>query len=230
VIDLGTSAGLNLLLDVYSYCYPELGGRVFSSPFASEVDLEIEFSWRGRKPDEAREFFQVPNVKRRIGIDLAPIDLSILEHRQRYACFTPYLPAVIQGFLLLRDKVDFRLVAGDVITTLSPIARATSEDELLVLMHSFLWGQLTSEGREALSRELDALGAVRDLVVISIDDEGEGPEMLSRPVELRLRVYKQGRRCEVRLARCEHALDVGDWLEWLGPESPEDPIFDALRL
>jgi len=213
LIDLGTSAGLHLLCDLYSYSYPELGGRVLCGRFESEVDLEIEFSWKGRKPNNPGAFFQAPEIAERIGVDLAPIDLGRPEQRKWLEAFSPIEDGVLEAFQALQERSPFRLVTGDILEVLEPLANAVPSDSLLVILHSFMTVQFSSEARNAFNSILAAIGAARDLAVISLENELAS----TTPVELWLRVYRDGSNTDQRLARCQYPLDVGEWLEWLGP-------------
>ncbi len=63
LLELGASAGLNLILDRYGY---DLGGRISGDP-ASPLQLRPE--WTGEPPPEARV-----EVAARRGVDLSPLD------------------------------------------------------------------------------------------------------------------------------------------------------------
>ena len=72
LVDVGASAGLNLLWDRYSYVY---GGRIRAGSASSPVVIETEV--RGdREPPIPQKF---PAVAFRVGIDLSPVDLTDAE-------------------------------------------------------------------------------------------------------------------------------------------------------
>jgi len=154
-----------------------------------------------------------PGVTRRIGIDLAPIDLAVPGQRQWLAAFNDLDDAIVEAVLLLKQKASFRLVAGDVIEMLEPLIADVPRDELPVIMHSFMTVQFTTEARAALDAALNRIGAKRDLAVITLENELTS----NKPVELWLRTYRGGHATNQCLARCQYPLDVGEWLEWLGP-------------
>ncbi len=213
LVDLGTSAGLHLLADLCSYAYPELGGRVFTTKLVSEIDLELEFEWRGSKPLDNATFFRPPRIVERIGIDLNPIDLENPEQLLWFQAFTEMQPEVLEAVIALRQLTAPRLVQADVFDWLGPWASSVSPENLIVAMHSFLTVQFSDEARERFGRELDAIGRKRDLAVVVLDNRLGSKSS----AELWLHIYREGNVRRELLACCQHPLDVGEWLEWRGP-------------
>jgi hypothetical protein len=79
VVELGPSAGLNLVWDRYRYAY-EQGGW---GPKASPLGL----SGREETPVPVRLLRLTPRVVRRVGIDRAPIDVTTAEGARLLECF-----------------------------------------------------------------------------------------------------------------------------------------------
>jgi len=79
VVELGPSAGLNLVWDRYGYSY-EAGDWG-----ADDSALRLEGEERSRVPGALLEV--VPRVRRRVGLDLAPIDVTTDEGARRLQCF-----------------------------------------------------------------------------------------------------------------------------------------------
>ncbi len=69
LIEVGASAGLNLLFDRYSYHYSN-GQRYGAQRSPVQLKCELRGPWRPALPE------QLPPVTWRVGIDLAPIDLQ----------------------------------------------------------------------------------------------------------------------------------------------------------
>jgi hypothetical protein len=79
VVELGPSAGLNLVWDRYRYVYAEGAWGPESSP------LRLSGEERSRVP--ARLLERVPRVRRRVGIDRAPVDVTTEEGARLLQCF-----------------------------------------------------------------------------------------------------------------------------------------------
>jgi hypothetical protein len=68
VVELGPSAGLNLVWDRYRYAY-EAGAW-------GPTDAPLRLTGHERTPVPARVLERVPHVRRRVGIDVAPVDVT----------------------------------------------------------------------------------------------------------------------------------------------------------
>ncbi len=168
LIDIGTSAGLNLAVDRYRYRWDGLQW----GPVAG-VTLETEL--RGRPPNP-----RAIEVLTRTGLDLKPVDptdqrerrwLDALiwpEHSERRARLRAALDVV--------SSVDTRLVAGSATETLGPTLDTLPPGEPAVVMHSFVFNQLTGGQREVVSSLLAKAGERRPLHRVSfelLDDNDE---------------------------------------------------------
>ena len=168
LIDLGTSAGLNLALDRYHYRI----GEVEWGP-GSEVDLVAES--RGVAP-----VLGDIEVLGRIGLDLNPLDPADGDHRR-------WLDALIwpehserrqrlHAALDLVASVPIQLIAGDALETLGDVLAGLPPGEAAVVMNSFTLIQFTPEQREMLeaivnrAREQRSVHRVSMEVLIKQDD------------------------------------------------------------
>jgi len=79
VVELGPSAGLNLVWDRYHYVYDE---AVWGPD-----DAPLTLSGEQRTPLPAELLARVPRVVRRVGIDRAPIDVTTDEGSRLLQCF-----------------------------------------------------------------------------------------------------------------------------------------------
>lgn len=152
VLEIGSSAGLNLLIGRYA-C--DLGGTLVGPP--SPVTLRPE--WRGAPPDPAP--VKVASTR---GVDIAPLDLTDpadadrlrayvwADHPDRYA----RLDAAIAMFAAdppLLERGD----AADWVE--ARLAEPQPADHTRVLMHSVVWQYLGPERQRRIAAALDAAGA-----------------------------------------------------------------------
>ena len=203
LVEIGASAGLNLLWDHYGYDYGT--GRKYGNP-GSPVQLSCAL--RGDRQPPLPEVF--PKVASRLGVDLQPIDV----HDQAAIDWLRALiwPEHIARVELLQRAVEVarhdspEILAGDALDLLPGIMASVPEETVLCIFHSFTINQFSSEGRKSLALFLDDYGMKRDLYCISI-----AAFQLEYP-QLTLLSYQGGKRTERLLANCSsHGL----WLEWL---------------
>lgn len=185
LVDLGTSAGLNLLIDRYHYRWDGIGWGP-SSPVTLECDL------RGRPPSPGPI-----EVLSRTGLDLNPVDPSDPDARS-------WLEALIwpeqeerrrrlrAAFELYQQaKVD--LVPGDAAETLGRALRGLPGVDPIVVMHSFSLNQLTRDQQTAVEDTLVAVRESRPVWRASLElldwgdeapeltiDDGSGPRVIGR--------------------------------------------------
>ncbi|MGI8586257.1 MAG: DUF2332 domain-containing protein [Chloroflexia bacterium] len=203
VVEIGASAGLNLLWDRLGYDYGR--GRRYGDPGAA-VQLTCEL--RGDLQPPFPDVF--PPVASRLGIDLHPVDvrdpdatawlraLIWPEHSARVELLERAL-AVVR-----RDPPEIR--AGDALDLLPGIMDSVPEGALLSIFHSFTVNQFSDEGRSRLAAILADYGSKRDLCCISIEGH-----RITYP-QLRLLSYAGGVETERLLATCS---GHGRWMEWL---------------
>ena len=203
LVDLGTSAGLNLLLDQYAYRWGDVtwGGH-------SSVELTTESRGVTVEPGEI-------DVISRTGIDLHPVDPGDPEHRR-------WLEALIwpehhergerlRAALSMAATTEMDVLAGDALTLLGPTLDALPEGEPAVVIHSFFLNQLDRPSRRrvggllAESRErrptfrvsLEALDIDNPVATLSIDS-GQGLEDIGQAQPhgewLELQITTPGRR------------------------------------
>ncbi len=203
LVEIGTSAGLNLLWDHYRYAY-ETGERV-GDPSAA---VEIRSTFRGAKRPQLPT--TLPTVQTRIGIDLNVIDVRTLadtlwlkaliwpEHHERAALLTQAL-AVVQ-------KQPPTLLTGDGVARLPTILAQLPAATTACIFHTYTLNQIPVEARLHLTNLLTQFSQQRPIYRVSCEWIGTpGPQ-------LTLQQYHLGEQTETVLANCDaHAR----WIEWL---------------
>lgn len=160
LIEIGTSAGLQLLWDKYCYDYGtnERFGNVDS-------DIEIKADIRG----ENKPFFlpTSPPVAERIGLDLHVNDVTNEEdylwlraliwpeHQERVALFD-------KASLYLK-KQPVTLIEGDGIALLPHIIEQVPTDTAICIFHTHVANQLSKDAKEKLIDTIKDIGKERDV-------------------------------------------------------------------
>lgn len=162
LIEIGTSAGLQLLWDQYAYSY---GDAIYGNQ-SSMLTLTSEVR-NGQLPDLSGG---IPPVKNRIGVDLNISDLTNEDDRL-------WLKALIwpehhdrrrnfdQASVILRENPP-ELVEGNGVDLLPELANQTAQDTLICVFHTHVANQMPAHVREDLMEKVEALGEVRDIAHI----------------------------------------------------------------
>ena len=202
LIEIGASAGLNLLWDHYAYDYGARAAGVPSSPLSIACEL--------RGPNVPP--LDPPPVSWRAGLDLAPVDTSDpADARWLHACLWPDQPARharLEAALAVAREHPVEIRRGDALALLPGLIAEAPADALVCVFHSAVLAYFTRE-------QIDALGAVlaaveRDVAWVA----GEAPGLLTgkrsvAPVHFSLAVGRPG--ALVERGRMGHH---GGWLEW----------------
>jgi len=154
LIEVGASAGLNLLADRYSYDYAgyRLAGRDPAAP-------TLRCQPRGPVPLPPR----VPAVAWRAGLDLNPLDVASDEDVRWLSCLVwpgegdraDRLAAAIAA--ARRDPPAVR--RGDLLTALPALAAEAPAGATLVVYHTSVLYQVAADQRERFIRAVRGLGA-----------------------------------------------------------------------
>jgi hypothetical protein len=210
LIELGPSAGLNLVFDRYRFRYAE---GVFGDPNAR---LSFDVTERGHVP--AGHLETPLEIRRRRGIDLAPIDVTTDSGVLLLRSFlwpglaerSTRLDAAIQTFREAPQPPE--LIRGDYVDLLPAVLAARPADALTVVFQTASIGYLSEERYATLRRGLEDAGADgRPLAWISSRRHQEN-ETDVEPVgwELEVRVWPESSASLVALADFH-----GNWLDWL---------------
>jgi hypothetical protein len=201
LVELGPSAGLNLVWDRYHYRYEagEWG--------PDDATLRLEGEERGRVPAELLELR--PKVERRIGIDRAPIDVRNDEGARLLRSFvwagqTERLRLLDRAIEALRADPP-ELIRGDFVERLPVVLAEQAPDRLTIVFQTAAWGYIGDEARTRLRASLDEAGRMRPLAFVSTGK----PRNEKGCWGLRI-VYWPGGEREF----AGHADFHGSWLQW----------------
>ena len=201
LIELGASAGLNLLFDKYQYRY---GGGAAVGP--EHIGLLIETELRsGRLP----ELELLPEVVWRRGIDLRPIDVRDADAvRWLRALLWPTQVERMERLdsaIAIAQQAPPGLIAADATQNLGQIVAGAPPTAALVVFHTFVMNQLSDEQRTSLHDQLTEFSRQREVHRIGID--------MGSTVEHEIRYTRYGRRgsTEAVLGVTHHH---GEWLAW----------------
>ena len=213
LVDVGTSAGLNLQLDRFSYRYDPGGNVGPPSP------VTIATGTRGAVPIPVH----LPEISARVGLDRQPIDVSDTdEARWLMACVWPDQSdrfERLRGAIELARQQPSTLIAGDAVDLVGSTAIAASEHGHPVVLNSWVLNYLDEPRRLAYVDALDHVGRDRDLTWIFAESPGLAPglpfpdEIIREHTTALVTVtWRDGARTVERHRR-DHTH--GYWLHWL---------------
>ena len=204
LIELGASAGFNLIWDRYRYRYAEGSWGT--------TDGLLELDGEERTPVPAELLALVPRVRRRVGVDLDPVDVTTEEGALRLRSFVwPEQPGRMERLdraiqAVRRDPPQ--LVSGDLVEVLQRLLVARAPDALTVVFQTAVLGYLEESGWARVQELLAEAGRDGSLAFVwtarpaeDIHDHwglwlqqwpGDGPELVA------------------------HADFHGAWLDWCG--------------
>jgi hypothetical protein len=159
-IEIGASAGLQLAMDQYNYCYNQTLS-VRNSP--TKLVLASENIGDALPPSVTQQFV----VSQRIGIDLNPMDvtnekdvawLQALiwpEHHERRTLLNTAIPIL--------QQLDVQLYKGNAIECLAKISKQIDQDSMIVIYHTHVANQIPLKLRHALIERLKEISLERPL-------------------------------------------------------------------
>ena len=163
LVELGPSAGLNLVWDRYGYRY--------SAGSWGRDDAPLVLSGEERSPVPGELLELRPGVRRRVGIDIAPIDVTSADGALLLKCFVwadqhERLERLDRAVEALRGDPP-QLVGGDFVELLSEVLAQPGESELTVVFQSGVMGYVSEEGRSRVLAALDEAATRRPLAFVS---------------------------------------------------------------
>ena len=215
LVEIGCSAGLNLLWDRYGFNYGT-GHSYGDCSSAVQISVEIRGETVPPLPDT------IPPIAARVGIDLNPIDVWDDDATQWLRALV--WPEDHARLRRLNDAMSIAradppiLLKGDALELLPGVLAEASGDAALVVYHTHTINQFSAESRQRLDEALSDAGRRRDLYWISSEYHASPRQWLTDDTEsvrptLKLVSFEGGVRQERTLARCHHH---GRWMEWLG--------------
>jgi len=160
LIEIGASAGLQLGMDQYNYCYNQ-------QLHVNNCNNDFVLPSENRGEPLPASITNAPVVCKRVGIDLNPIDIhneeelrwlqALIwpEHEERRLLLNQALP-ILKG-------LDLQLVKGDAIKLIKDISRDINQDAMLVVYHTHVANQIPMELRLKLIEQLKATSMERPL-------------------------------------------------------------------
>jgi hypothetical protein len=202
LVELGPSAGLNLVWDRYRYRY-EAGAW-------GPEDALLRFEGEERRPILGELLDQRPKVRARIGIDRAPIDVRSEAGARLLRSFVwagqdERLRRLDQAIEAVRADPP-ELVWGDYVEALPEVLAGVPSDGLTVVFQTASFGYIGDEGRARVRAVLEEAGRDRRLAFISTG-KPRAPEEDCWGLRL---VYWPGGEREF----AGHADFHGSWLKW----------------
>jgi hypothetical protein len=218
LVDVGASAGLNLLCDRFRLDY---GVDGTTGPLDSPVVVECRVTG-GVPPIAAR----LPSVVSRVGIDRSPIDLSDPDDaRWLLACVWPDTGRLAHtAAAISMGQLDPpHVVAGDATTMLPEVLAELPVGVVAVVMTTWAFAYLTIEAREVFMRILDDASHHRPVAWLSAEGQGTVPSFVAddtvhddhaMPDILGVVLFENGRRRAQLLALVQVH---GAWIDWRAP-------------
>jgi hypothetical protein len=203
LIELGSSAGLNLVWDRYRYRYEQ-------GTWGPD-DAALELGGEERRPVPRALLRLSPQVRHRRGIDLAPLEVTKTEEMLLLKSFvwadqTSRLERLDRAIETVRTDPP-QLEQGDVVERLPQLLAERQLGALTVVFQTAVRGYLSREDWKRLVVSLDEAGKQFPLAFVSVSQPAPDEH---RYWGLWLRLWPDG---EKRLLA--HAGFHGQWLEWL---------------
>ncbi|MGB8363732.1 MAG: DUF2332 domain-containing protein [Rhizomicrobium sp.] len=207
LIEIGPSAGLNMIWDSYGIEYHRADGSRFET--ADDSPLRIACELRGEKTIPTG---RTPQIKRRIGLERDRVDLEKPDDRDwlRALIFADQtarlerLDCAIALFRAARPEIR----SGDALELLPDALRAVPETEPLCVYHTIVTYQFSHEMRAALDDILTVAGLRRPIWRLAMEGEAKNGDWT---YWLTLSHYRDGTIESQTLAQTH---PHGTWLEW----------------
>lgn len=205
LIEIGPSAGLNLIWDKYGMRYRKDGETL--AAIAPDAPLVIDCELHG---DRVPPVGPSPEIAGRVGLELNPVDLSNDDDRDWLrALMWPDQISRAERLdkaiaLFAKSRVEIR--AGDALALLGDAMAEVPRDAAICVYHTIAIYQFSSAMKAALEDILTVAGVRRPVLRLSYEMEKVGGDCA-----LKLIRYHDGTRDERTLAACH---PHGTWLEW----------------
>jgi hypothetical protein len=204
LVELGASAGLNLLWDRYGYRYE-------AGDWGDEGSLlRLSGEERTRVPSDL--LGTEVGVRHRLGIDLHPVDATSEDGRrllEAYVLDEGYRSRVARAAEVAAAH-STKLVRGDYLELLPDLLRSRTDDALTVVFQTHSTVYLSDDSRARLRAVVDEAVADGPLAWISTPTpEEHGQRRGDYPLELA--IWPGGERRIVARTNVR-----GEWLEWTG--------------
>jgi len=216
LLDVGTSGGLNLLLDRYAYRYRGADGSVASVGGPSQVTITVDTTGEVPVPHS------IPTIISRCGVDQRPVDLTDAEEaRWLEACVWPdqtdRFHRLVAAIGIARRHPP-EILCGDAVTSLAPAIERLGAPGHPVVINSWVLNYLTADARAAYLLELERAGSASDLSWVYAEAPANIPELPNSPdprgadrTVLSMVRWRNGERLVDHLATVH---PHGFWMHW----------------
>lgn len=204
LVELGTSAGLNLLWDRYSYSYRAGTWGDGSAP--------VRLDGEERSPVPAGLLRTDVEVATRIGIDLEPVDATTEDGMRLLKAFVRddgYWARLERAASVLSEEPP-TFMRGDYLELLPGLLEKREEGTLTVVFQTHSTVYLTDDERRRLRSTIESAGARAPLAWIATPTPEEHRDRRG-DYPLELAVWPDGSRRIVARTNVR-----GEWLEWTG--------------
>ena len=202
MLEIGPSAGLNLLWDSYGYSYND--GQKYGE---SHAPLQLTCEVKGEVPPPIPA--ALPPINFRLGLDLNPIDVrdddATLWLQALIWPGQTYRTALLEQALAVARQNPPLLLKGNALDLLPAVLESVPLDATLCLFHSHTLNQFEAQARAQLSQILVQHSAQRNLYRVALEYKGQD-NVLS------LFSYKQGVESGRDLA---HSIGHANWIRWI---------------
>ena len=172
LIDVGCSAGLNLLVDRVGITYSN--GQSLGDPSSP---VQLSSSVVGDRPLPTRA---MPDVVARVGVDIDPVDVTDADARWLRACLPPDQPeraARLDAELALAATAPPLLVRGNAIEVLPDAVAHVPADALPVVLTTWSLSRFPVESRLRFLRLLEDAAVGRAVAWVSAEGVGVAPSV-----------------------------------------------------
>lgn len=232
LVEMGSSAGLNLFADRYRLAYRRGGTEVAcAGTIDSTVQVQCDLVGPGDPPTEPP-----PVVVARSGVDLSPLDVTDpADRRWLRACVWPGSPARSDLLDAAMDLVSDQppvLQRGDAVETLADMVGAVAPGVVAVVVSSWTMAYLPSAARDRLVDQIGSVARRRDVVLVTIEEPRFTPWLdpvfdqldpgaasssagaAGTPTAVSVSTWNGGQFAGRQVGWCH---PHGRWLQWLGP-------------
>ncbi len=212
LFELGASAGVNTMLDLYHYRL----GSTLVGPVDSPMQIEPDWLGEGGSPPAPPSDFTIASV---CGCDVAPIDLSDRASALRLKSYVwpdaPARMARIDAAIHLASENPPKLVKQDAEQFVADLLRLPQDaGTTRAMFHSIMWQYMPASAQDAITDAFEKAGAgatpERPLAWVSLETD---PATFRHELRVRRWTGEAGDGQSILLS---HAHPHGAWIEWTG--------------